>query len=347
MALANPAEKPITGPHVWLGTDYAGRDDWIFHLSPAHLAEIDAAVRRIPTEIPALYDVTAEDFRLPALASELRQLEAEMQHGRGFIVLRGVAAERYGEQELAAIFWGIGAHFGVGLAQSRKGDRLGHVIDRSGPDSDVRQMRNYELGGDLRMHTDLNNDVVGLLMLQHAKQGGESRIASSMAVHNIILAEHPEYMEPLYRGYYFHLLRGDRPGDSQLTGHRIPIFVKHGEHGDHGDAVSCHFNPSPIDRSVERGGVKLSQVEAGAVRFVAEAAARPGVYLDMALRPGDIQFLNNHVILHGRTDYQDHEEPERRRHLLRLWLRSRTARKQPPETQVHKIDELGYRQTGA
>ena len=188
------------------------------------------------------------------------------------------------------------------------------------------------------MPTDLNNDVVGLLMLQHAKSGGESRIASSMTVHNTILAEHPEYLAPLYRGYRFHILGSDRGGAARLTDHRIPIFV------DHGEALSCHYNPSPIDRSVERAGVALSQTDTDAVRYVAEVAARPGIYLDMALQPGDIQLLNNHVIMHGRTDYQDYPEMERRRHLLRLWLRSPRAQKQPPETQVHRTDDLGYRQ---
>jgi len=71
-----------------------------------------------------------------------------------------------------------------------------------------------------------------------------------------------------------------------------------------------------------------------------------GVYLDMALQPGDMQFLKNHAILHGRTYYEDFPEFERRSHLLRLWLRSRTARKQPPETHVHEIGEFGYRPGG-
>ena len=174
------------------------------------------------------------------------------------------------------------------------------------------------------------------MMLHHAMSGGESRIASSLAVHNVILHEHPEYLDPLYRGYHFHILGSDRGAAARLTDHRIPIFV------DHGDAVSCHYNPSPIDRSVERAGVKLTEIEAGAVRFVAEVAARPGIYLDMLLQPGDIQLLNNHAIMHGRTDYQDYPESGRRRHLLRLWLRSARAQKQPPETQMHRIDELGY-----
>lgn len=341
MALTDTIRKPLSGPNVWNGREFADRNNWIYQLSAAELAEIEDAVNGIPVDIPALYQVTAKDFPLPLLAEALAGLDDELHRGRGFILLRGIPVERYSENQLAAIFWGIGSYFGTGLAQSVKGDRLGHVIDRSGPGSDKRHMRNYELGGNLRMHTDLNNDVVGLMMLHHAKSGGESRIASSMAVHNIILSEHPEFLEPLFRGYHFHILRGDHGADDALTSHRIPVFV------DHGDALSCHYNPSPIDRSVERAGVKLTDVEAGAVRFVAEVAARPGIYLDMALQSGDIQLLNNHAIMHGRTDYEDYPERKRRRHLLRLWLRSPRARQQPPETQVHQTDALGYRSLGA
>ena len=244
MASAGSVRKPISGPSVWSGRDFAGRDDWIYRLSAAELAEIDGAVKGIPVDVPALYQITAKDFPLPILAEALAGLDDELHHGRGFILLRGIPVDRYGEDQLAAIFWGIGCYFGTGLAQSVKGDRLGHVIDRSGSGDDKRHMRNYELGGDLRMHTDLNNDVVGLMMLHHAQSGGESRIASSMTVHNIILEERPEFLEPLYRGYHFHLLGSDRDAAARLTDHRVPIFV------DHGDAVSCHFNPSPIDRSV-------------------------------------------------------------------------------------------------
>jgi len=330
-------KQAVSGPSVWKGSDYAGRDDWIFRLSAAHLAELDAAAAKIPSEIPALYEMTADDFPLPTLGPELATLGNELERGRGFVLIRGLSPDRYPDDRLAAIFWGIGSHLGVGLAQSNKGDRLGHVMDLSGPDSDKRQMRNYELGGDLRMHTDLNNDVVGLLMLRAAKRGGESRIASSMTVHNIILRERPEYLEPLYRGYHFHLLRKERADGPNLTAHRVPVFSRYD------GKLSCHFNPSPVDRAVSRAGVILSDLEDGAFRFFTELANRPGVYLDMDLQPGDIQFLNNHVMLHGRTDYEDHPEPERRRHLLRLWLRVPGARKQAPETWVYETDALGFR----
>ncbi|MDX1485823.1 MAG: TauD/TfdA family dioxygenase [Alphaproteobacteria bacterium] len=334
-------KQPVTGPSVWTNADMAANEEWIFRLSADHLEEIDAAVKAAHAAPPALYEVSVEDFPLPTLGPALAALSDEVQDGRGFVLIRGIPAERYGDDQLATILWGIGTYFGTGLVQSNKGDRLGHVVDLTGPDTDPRQMRSYESGGSLRMHTDLNQDVVGLMMLRGAKRGGESRIASSMAIHNVILEEHPEYLEPLYRGYYFHIFRHQRVDERKLTRHRIPVFSFYD------GALSCHFNPRPIERSVERAGVELSDVEKGAVDFFVEVAARPEIYLDMSLQPGDIQLINNHVILHGRTDYEDHPEPERRRHLLRLWLRCPNARKQAPETLVHETDALGYRKSAA
>lgn len=333
--------RPVTGPSVWTGAEMAQTESWIFRLTPAHLAEIDAALEAAHAAPPALYDVTADDFPLPTLAPALKGLGEELRDGRGFFLIRGLPRDRYDDDRMASVFWGIGAHLGIGLAQSNKGDRLGHVVDLTGPETDRRQMRSYESGGPLRMHTDLSQDVVGLMMLRAAKRGGESRIASSMAIHNVILEEHPEYLAPLYDGYRFHIFRHQRVTDSKLTPHRIPVF----SHYD--GALACQFNPRPIERSVKRAGVKLSAVAAAAIDFFVAVAARPQIYLDMALEPGDIQFINNHLIVHGRTDYEDHPEADRRRRLLRLWLRRPDFPRQDPRTLVHETDELGYRKAAA
>ena len=61
------------------------------------------------------------------------------------------------------------------------------------------------------------------------------------------------------------------------------------------------------------------------IDLIDEIAADPGIHLDMEFRAGDIQWLKNAAILHARTEYEDHAEPERKRHLLRLWLTSRRA----------------------
>ena len=46
----------------------------------------------------------------------------------------------------------------------------------------------------------------------------------------------------------------------------------------------------------------------------------PQLRIEFSLEPGQMLFVNNHWILHNRTAFEDHPEPERRRHYLRLWL---------------------------
>jgi hypothetical protein len=53
--------------------------------------------------------------------------------------------------------------------------------------------------------------------------------------------------------------------------------------------------------------------------------------LDIDFRRGDIQFLNNFVMLHTRREYQDWPEPARKRHLLRLWLHDAAGRPIPQD----------------
>ena len=65
---------------------------------------------------------------------------------------------------------------------------------------------------------------------------------------------------------------------------------------------------------------RLSPAQAEVVAFIETAANDPVAWLDMNFRPGDIQFLSNGSVLHKRTEYEDWDDPARKRHLLRLWL---------------------------
>jgi alpha-ketoglutarate-dependent taurine dioxygenase len=62
-------------------------------------------------------------------------------------------------------------------------------------------------------------------------------------------------------------------------------------------------------------------------------------HVSMRLEPGDMQFINNYHVLHGRAPYQDDPEAGRVRHLKRLWL----------ETEVLTDEEKPerYRLTGS
>lgn len=320
---------PITGGRVWTGSDFTGRDDWIFRLSDAALADIDRAVAAVKARGGALDDVTSADFDLPSLAGELAEIKRILGAGRGFVLIKGLADAGYTEDDLGIAFWGIGTHIGTGVSQSWRGDRLGHVRDIGETD------RYYTAGGALEMHMD-PTDVVGLLCVRTSASGGLSRIASTLAVHNIILGERPEMMETLYEGFVYSRRQSDLGDAAPLTDHRIPVFAELD-----GSTV-CHFLPMAIRNAADSHGVAMTETEREALALVNEVAQRPGVFLDMDFAHGDIQFLNNRITLHGRTDYTDSDDPTLKRHLLRLWLMVDSWPALPENLRMHgPVDRAG------
>ena len=248
--------------------------------------------------------ICSADFPIARMVAKLAAVTAALESGAGFVMLRGLPAASLSQDLVEIIYWGVGAHLGVGVSQSGAGDRLGHVFDRGAQDKE----RYYTRGGALEFHMD-PVDAVGLLCLRTALSGGASRIVSAGLVHNLIRAERPDLLEVLYRGFH-HSRRAYGDGTPSP---RVPVFAQGGQ------GIECYFLPVAIRQAAEQG-CALSPLEQEAVAMVDEVANRPGVFLDMDFRAGDMQFLSNRTILHARTDYTDHPEPQRKRHLLRLWL---------------------------
>ncbi len=307
MKSVNASVSPVAGPSAWRSADFAGREDWIHRFSGSELAELERAAEQVRARGLTLDQAGKNDFHLPVLSKLLAQAKLELAQGRGFVMLRGIPVERYTLDELGTLFWGLGAHLGTGVTQSLKGDRLGHVMDIGG-DAD----RYYTRGGELEFHMD-PVDVVGLLCLREAVSGGESRIVSSMTIHNTILREKPELMASLEAGYHYSRRQQDPSGQQPYTAHRVPVFI------DGGMGRECYFLPAAFRRAAV-DGAPFDETDRAAVHAIEEIAARPENYLDMKFQRGDIQFLNNRTILHARTDYVDNPDPARKRLLYRLWL---------------------------
>ncbi len=300
------AAKIYAGPYVWARRELENDRDWRFTLSGETLGEIDRRLAEIRAS--GADEITAENFALPSFAPDIARINAMLLGGRGLAQIRGLDRSRYDDDDLGRIFCGIGAALGVSVSQSYKGDRLGHVTDIGEPG------RYYTVGGALEMHMD-PVDVVGLLCLKPALRGGASRIASSIAVHNAIAAERPDLMEVLYRGFHYSSRAADRTSDSlAVSPHRIPVF------GAIGGMPACFFLPQAIRNAAEAEGIVISTEEREVLEFVDEVARRPELRLRMEFAEGDIQFLNNRLVLHGREDYDDPPDPAAKRHLLRLWL---------------------------
>ncbi|MFT5439097.1 MAG: hypothetical protein ACI9MJ_000958 [Alphaproteobacteria bacterium] len=305
-------KTPISAPWAWSSADIASSDDWIYWISPDVLAEINQAVEGVKQRGIAFETVTRDDFPLPGLEADCAAMRRKLHEGRGFCLIKGVPVDGYDDDTLSLIHWGIGAHLGLGVSQSYRGDKIGHVTDMTHT-GDTR--RAYRSPGGLMMHVD-PVDVVGLFCLRKARAGGESLISSSLAIYNAILAERPDLLEVLNRGYRYHHAEKEGILDGkQTTDHRVPVF------GACDGRIVCKYVPFTISRGVADGVLTHSPEEAEAFAFIDEVASRPDIRYEMDLEVGDIQYLNNRLVLHGRHDYQDFERLEEKRHMLRLWLK--------------------------
>lgn len=310
----------VTGPSAWFGPDMASRDDWVYPLSPSEIEEIRRAATPWMTQDPA--GINAGAFRLPQLAPRLLAIRHEVLQGRGFALLRGLPVDEWPRELSAAAFCGLGVHLGHLRAQNARGDLLGHVQD-VGLKSDDPNVRLYQTAERQTFHTD-SCDIVGLLCLQEAKQGGDSALVSSITIWNVMRERWPYLAHRLLQPVATDR-RGEVPPGAQPF-FMIPVFNWYAGH------MSAIYQRQYID-SAQRfdQAPRLDAVWVEALDRFDALANDPALNFHMRLQRGDIQLVHNHTLLHDRTAFVDHPEPDRRRHLLRLWLAPEDARPLPPE----------------
>ncbi|BBK44645.1 hypothetical protein STVA_46650 [Allostella vacuolata] len=301
----------ITGKSVWKGPEVDYRAEMMHRFSDQEVAEIDAALRTCgERDIP---EITRETFPLPTFGAKMAVLRDQLLDGRGVVLMRGFPRERYTADQMARIYVGLGAHFGQPVSQSWQGQLLGSVIDISDV---VEKVRGYNAGGGMNFHIDGSAcDIVALMCLRAAKSGGASRIVSVAALHNALLERRPDLVEVLYRGFYHrnHEMDAKHSLFPVQSDHRLPFLSQRD------GRVTC-LASGCIRYAVQYGGVDMTPIEIEAYDEWQRMAQSDEFYLDMNFEEGDIQFLNNRNVMHARTEYEDHPEVARRRHMLRLWL---------------------------
>jgi hypothetical protein len=296
------ATAPIRGPAAWNGGELAARpNDWTVTLAESEIGELSAEVSRVASTRVRLADLSPASVTLPRLERRIVQWRDELRSGRGFVLVRGIPVQGWTSAESELFTWWLGLRLGVPGRQNERGDLVGHVMDTR-PGGDARL---YETSKSIRYHCD-TCDVVGLVCLKKAKEGGLSRIASSVTVFNALFRERPALAARLYDRHPL-----DTHGQRGLDFVRVPPCRFSG-------GVLRTFYHADYFRS---GGAKAGNDGAAELLDAYDAIAeRPEIRLDMDLEPGDVQLVNNHTVIHARTAYVDHEAPAERRHLLRLWL---------------------------
>ncbi|CAN5619823.1 TauD/TfdA family dioxygenase [soil metagenome] len=319
----------VTDQSAWKGEELHGKTDWLVAFTADELAEIDAAISSVRSKGLSLAEIGTQTFPLPTVKHKLASYVREIRNGRGFVVLRGIPVAKYTDDEVGMIFWGLGTYLGAPVCQTPKGELLGHVKDY-GRKLGGLDVRGFETNAHLNFHTD-SADIIGLMCLRKAKSGGLSSVVSSMAIYNDIIEKHPEFM-PVYERGFQYIRREAAFTDKPVSPHRLPIF------GEKDGVVSCRYLRTQIEAGAVALGKPLEPNEVAALDYFDSLSRDPKFHLDMDLEVGDIQLINNYTTLHSRTGFEDFPEPERRRHMLRLWLVLRERRPLPPSFPPY----LGY-----
>ena len=325
----------LAGRAAWTAAELERSGDWIRTLDDRQRQEIDAALRQAKRHTAGLFDFGKSDFPLDSTAALLADISDELENGRGAVRLRGLDVARYSEDDLRRIFWGLGCHLGTALYQNARAEIMGEVRDESRlaektyapleAGKIVSSRARARSTGPLRWHTD-RCDVIALLCVRNARAGGISKFASIVTIYNEILRRRPD-LHALLCENYWRSRPADEDGQHPERAFPLPVFgVLDGK-------LTCQYSRTYVEQAQEFSEIpRLSAAQNEALDLLAEVADETCLF--SAFEPGDIQLLNNHVVFHGRTAYDDDAASGQDRLLLRLWLATPDSRRLPPGFEV-------------
>lgn len=334
MTVAHPLQQ-VTDQADWTGENLATAEEWKVQLTDGEVSGLVAMAETIrPTlkgDPNALLDLDQNAFDLGPFAGRLRSVYATLKSGLGVTLIRGLPAADLEPIDIATIYWGIGRHLGDAMPNNPEGDMLGHITDLGKTQSDPNS-RGYQTREAMDYHCD-QCDIVGLICIRTAKSGGVSKVASSVAMYHALLRDHPDYAMALTEP--FHWTKHGEYAAGELPYYTSPVF-------NFLDNQLCtSFGPKHILKGHDLPDTPpLTELQREALRTAEEIA--DAQRLEMTLEVGDMQFLNNYVALHTRSAFIDHEAPEKKRLLWRLWLMNADLRPRTDYTlQWHKGVQTG------
>lgn len=308
----------ITSPAAWTGDEINDSTDWLYMLSAEEIAEIEKVGAQFLMDDPDLRTITADRYPLPVTARGLASWAADMDNGRGFVLVRGLRSELYSDALSAAIFYLLGLHLGKPMEQNNLGDLFDHVVATSNKTMDDPSALPSRTRDRLNFHSD-SSDVVGLMCLRGAREGGASILISGVTIYNEIVRRRPDLAPLMYDVWHYDWYQQDHDAPARYYSSPMVSFI---------DGVFSMYAGSNVIRSAQDYPEvpRMTPQQYELLDLLDEIFLVPGLPVTMDFRPGDVQWLLNYAALHSRTSYVDFPQPERKRHLLRLWLKRDTGR---------------------
>ncbi len=290
--------------------------DWLVPFPDAAVAELEEAVRRLRRDPLPLLLLSPAHFTLGACAEVMGTVSRKLREGVGLAVIDRIPVERFSADENRAIHWLLGCLLGRPVAQKWDGTMIYDVRD-TGKALEYgvrRSVTNLELS----FHTDapwlsLPPELVGLLCLTPAREGGLSRFLSLVTVHDELRRRCPHLLPRLYRPFPWDRQAEHAPDDERVAWQ--PVFQRDG------DDVLARYNDALIASGEALGGASLDPEGREALAAMRAIAESPELSVELRIETGQLQYLDNRHFAHSRTAFQDAAEPHRKRHLIRLWNR--------------------------
>ncbi|WP_349956561.1 TauD/TfdA family dioxygenase [Rhizobium sp. ZPR3] len=311
--------EPFETVAGWRSRDVADPKLWTYQITSEEKDEIETAFKIVRNLDKSFHDLTTSDFPLPRFGKRLRELTDALESGLGFTVIKGLPIVDKTEDEARLISWGIGLYIGIGLPQNDSGTLIHDVRDRG--ETSQKTLRGNGSSEEIQFHID-PCDIVGLFCRRAAAKGGGSKLCSSVEICQRIAAEEPRLFEQLRSIVPFAALGAS---EDSVRVYYVPVF------GWHKGAFTSHYYRARIIKASSLPSVSLSDEQRAAVDLVQTMASDPEMHMEMQLEPGDLQLVNNHIVYHSRTAYEDHEDFDRRRHLFRFWFSVPGSRELPAE----------------
>ena len=307
---------PSTNRMGWLASELK-QENWTVSLNSSanrEIASMVAQTRRNP--LPTLL-LKPEQFEIPELKSAYKKAKAICDHGAGFAVIDKLPIDDFEIEDMVNVYWTLGHFMGRNVAQKWDGTMIYNVTDTG-------KKYGYGVRGsatnvELVFHTDNAfgisvPDYVGLMCKYPAKKGGLSRFCSLYTVHSRMEEKYPDELRRLYQPVYFDRQAEHAIGEAKTS--YAPMFSwKNGQ-------LRCRANSSLVRKGYQVGKIEMDTILKNALEAIDEVTSSADLWIEAPLSRGEVQYLNNHELGHYRSDFVDHDDETKKRHLYRLWHRA-------------------------
>lgn len=316
---------PTSSPQAWKAEDVRSNEGWILRLQPEEIDGFRTALQYARSHQKPLLDMTQADYPLPEVSARALQRAVDITQGRwGMCLVKGFPTDEWSEEEMRLAYWGMGLYMGVGRTQNRASEVINDVRNAGGSYK-VPGGRGYNTKEGLDFHQD-SCDIVALLCRRTAKSGGTSKVMSSIALRDRVKELRPDLLPVLESPDWYHSFQNAQD-PSQPPFYRCPLF---GEQGKLFCARANRKNTTAAQRDFPEVP-RLTPQQEEALDLLDEIMPTEEYCYSMELERGDMQLLNSFVTLHSRTPFEDFDEADQKRHLMRLWLAVPTSQPLPEE----------------